>query len=53
MKRKRGPHFCSLKITEEVRKYAAEQGITEKAALKHASAIYDFVVNLLPAEARP
>ena len=34
MKRKRGPHFCSLKITEEVRKYAAEQGIAEEAALK-------------------
>ena len=21
-----GPHFCSMKITEEVRKYAAEKG---------------------------
>ncbi len=28
-----GPHFCSMKITEDVRKYAAEQGITEDAAL--------------------
>ena len=29
-----GPHFCSMKITEDVRKYAAEQGITEDQALK-------------------
>jgi phosphomethylpyrimidine synthase len=29
-----GPHFCSMKITEDVRKYAAEQGISEEAALK-------------------
>src|SRR6266487_3593741 len=29
-----GPHFCSMKITEDVRKYAAEQGITEEAAIK-------------------
>jgi phosphomethylpyrimidine synthase len=29
-----GPHFCSMKITEDVRKYAAEQGIAEEAALK-------------------
>jgi phosphomethylpyrimidine synthase len=28
-----GPHFCSMKITEDVRKYAAEQGITEEAAI--------------------
>ncbi|EDY19124.1 thiamine biosynthesis protein ThiC [Chthoniobacter flavus Ellin428] len=28
-----GPHFCSMKITEDVRKYAAEQGIAEEAAL--------------------
>jgi phosphomethylpyrimidine synthase len=28
-----GPHFCSMKITEDVRKYAAEQGLTEEAAL--------------------
>jgi phosphomethylpyrimidine synthase len=28
-----GPHFCSMKITEDVRKYAAEQGITDEAAL--------------------
>ena len=29
-----GPHFCSMKITEDVRKYAAEQGMTEDEALK-------------------
>ncbi len=29
-----GPHFCSMKITEDVRKYAAAQGISEDEALK-------------------
>ncbi len=29
-----GPHFCSMKITEDVRKYAAEQGIAEDAAIE-------------------
>jgi phosphomethylpyrimidine synthase len=29
-----GPHFCSMKITEDVRKYAAEHGITEEAAIE-------------------
>jgi phosphomethylpyrimidine synthase len=29
-----GPHFCSMKITEDVRKYAAEQGIAESAAIE-------------------
>jgi phosphomethylpyrimidine synthase len=29
-----GPHFCSMKITEEVRKFAAEQGLTEDEALQ-------------------
>ncbi|HWX21932.1 MAG TPA: phosphomethylpyrimidine synthase ThiC [Candidatus Binatia bacterium] len=29
-----GPHFCSMKITEDVRKYAAEQGLAEQEALK-------------------
>ena len=28
-----GPHFCSMKITEDVRKYAAEQGLAEEDAL--------------------
>jgi phosphomethylpyrimidine synthase len=27
-----GPHFCSMKITEEVRKYAAEIGVTDAEA---------------------
>jgi phosphomethylpyrimidine synthase len=29
-----GPHFCSMKITEDVRKYAAEQAISEEVALQ-------------------
>lgn len=29
-----GPHFCSMKITEDVRKYAAEQGLSEEEAVK-------------------
>ncbi len=29
-----GPHFCSMKITEDVRKYAAEHGITESEAIE-------------------
>ena len=29
-----GPHFCSMKITQEVRDYAAKQGISEISALK-------------------
>jgi len=28
-----GPHFCSMRITEDVRKFAAEQGINENEAL--------------------
>ena len=28
-----GPHFCSMRITEDVRKYAAEQGLAEQEAL--------------------
>jgi phosphomethylpyrimidine synthase len=28
-----GPHFCSMKITEDVRKYAAEHGMSEDVAL--------------------
>ena len=30
----RSAHSCSMKITEDVRKYAAEQGIAEEEALK-------------------
>ncbi|MCL4179624.1 MAG: phosphomethylpyrimidine synthase ThiC [Verrucomicrobia bacterium] len=29
-----GPHFCSMKITEDVRQYAAAQGFSEQEALK-------------------
>jgi phosphomethylpyrimidine synthase len=29
-----GPHFCAMKITEDVRKFAAEQGLQEQDALK-------------------
>jgi phosphomethylpyrimidine synthase len=29
-----GPHFCSMKITEDVRKYAAEQGLTSAEAIE-------------------
>ncbi|MDP1558821.1 MAG: phosphomethylpyrimidine synthase ThiC [Nitrosomonas sp.] len=29
-----GPHFCSMKITQDVRDYAARQGFTEDEALK-------------------
>ena len=29
-----GPHFCSMKITEDVRQYAEQQGIAEEEALK-------------------
>jgi phosphomethylpyrimidine synthase len=29
-----GPHFCSMKITEDVRKYAAQQGLSDDKALQ-------------------
>jgi phosphomethylpyrimidine synthase len=29
-----GPHFCSMKITQDVRDYAAAQGVSETEALK-------------------
>ncbi len=29
-----GPHFCSMKITEDVRKYAAEKGLSDEQALR-------------------
>jgi phosphomethylpyrimidine synthase len=29
-----GPHFCSMKITEDVRKYAEEQKVSEQEALQ-------------------
>ena len=31
-----GPRFCSMKISEDVRQYAAEQGIAEEEALAKA-----------------
>jgi len=33
-----GPHFCSMKITEDVRKYAAEQGLSDQEALDQGMA---------------
>jgi len=30
-----GPHFCSMKITQDVRDYAAKQGLNETEALAH------------------
>ncbi|MBO7773654.1 phosphomethylpyrimidine synthase ThiC [Burkholderia pseudomallei] len=29
-----GPHFCSMKITQDVREFAAQQGVSENDALK-------------------
>jgi phosphomethylpyrimidine synthase len=29
-----GPHFCSMRITEDVRKYAAKQGISEAVVIE-------------------
>jgi phosphomethylpyrimidine synthase len=29
-----GPHFCSMKITEDVRRFAAEHGISEEVAIE-------------------
>ena len=29
-----GPHFCSMKITEDVRKYAAEHALDEATAIE-------------------
>jgi phosphomethylpyrimidine synthase len=30
-----GPHFCSMKITEDVRRYAKENAIDESSAIAH------------------
>ncbi len=30
-----GPHFCSMKITQDVREYAAKQGIGDAEAISH------------------
>jgi phosphomethylpyrimidine synthase len=42
-----GPHFCSMKITQEVRDYAAKQGISEIEALKQGMEVkaVEFVKN--------
>jgi phosphomethylpyrimidine synthase len=29
-----GPHFCSMKITQDVRDYAAEHGVDEASAVE-------------------
>ncbi len=29
-----GPHFCSMRITEDVRRYAAEKNLSDEAAIK-------------------
>jgi phosphomethylpyrimidine synthase len=34
-----GPHFCSMKITEDVRKYAAQQGLADNAVIEHGMLI--------------
>ena len=34
-----GPHFCSMKITQDVRAYAAEQGLSDKEALTQGMAV--------------
>ena len=33
-----GPHFCSMKITQDVRDFAAQQGISETEAVEHGMA---------------
>ena len=34
-----GPHFCSMKITQDVRDYAAQQGLSEQAALQQGMTV--------------
>ena len=45
-----GPHFCSMKITEDVRKYAQEKGMTEEQALTAGMAEKSEEFNQLGAE---
>jgi phosphomethylpyrimidine synthase len=33
-----GPKFCSMKITQEVREYAAQHGVAETVALEEGMA---------------
>ena len=30
-----GPHFFSMRVTEDVRRYAAEKGLSDEATVKH------------------
>lgn len=45
--RTRRAHFCSMKIIQEVREYAAKQGISEIAALKQGMEVkaVEFIKN--------
>src|SRR5471030_388888 len=42
-----GPHFCSMKITQEVREYAAQNGMSDGAALERGMQVkaIEFVKN--------
>ncbi|HEU4846042.1 MAG TPA: phosphomethylpyrimidine synthase ThiC, partial [Burkholderiaceae bacterium] len=42
-----GPHFCSMKITQEVREYAANNGLSEGAAVRQGMEVkaIEFVKN--------
>ena len=42
-----GPHFCSMKITQDVRDYAAAQGISDEQALQKGMEVkaVEFVKN--------
>ncbi|CAN7420332.1 phosphomethylpyrimidine synthase ThiC [Trinickia sp. LjRoot230] len=42
-----GPHFCSMKITQDVREFAAAQGVSEQAALQKGMEVkaVEFVKN--------
>jgi phosphomethylpyrimidine synthase len=42
-----GPHFCSMKITQEVRDYASREGISAEAALKQGMEVkaVEFIKN--------
>lgn len=42
-----GPHFCSMKITQEVREYAAANGVSDSAALRQGMEVkaIEFVKN--------
>ncbi len=33
-----GPHFCSMRISEDVRRYAEEHGVTEAEAIEKGMA---------------